>query len=124
VRREVKAKMDSSDGLVNGEVYWAYEIIAYGCSGGQRAGEQQEMVDMTIPTWTRGVRRQEKKSVSPQGSLGTRGGTLPNPKTPLSLFTLSAKLRLEMSTATIPTTEWWCARIESPRIARSFISGY
>jgi hypothetical protein len=68
--------MDSSDGLVNGEVYWAHETIAYGCSGGQRAEEQQEMVDMSIPTWTRGVRRQEKKSVSPQGSLGTRGGTL------------------------------------------------
>jgi hypothetical protein len=49
VRREVKAKMDSSDGLVNGEVYWAHEIIAYGCSGGQKAGEQQEMVDMCIP---------------------------------------------------------------------------
>jgi len=68
--------MDSSDALVNGEVYWAHEIIAYGCSGGQKAGEQQEMVDMSIPTWTRGVRRQEKKSVSPQGSLGTQGGTL------------------------------------------------
>jgi hypothetical protein len=67
--------MDSSD-LVNGEVYWAHEIIAYGCSGGQRAGEQQEMVDICIPAWTRGVRRQEKKSVSPQGSLGTQGGTL------------------------------------------------
>jgi hypothetical protein len=76
VRREVKAKMDSSDGLVNGEIYWAHEIIAYGCSGGQKAGEQQEMVDISIPTWTRSVRRQEKKSVSPQGSLGTRGGTL------------------------------------------------
>jgi hypothetical protein len=65
VRREVEAKMDSSDGLVNGEVYWAHEIIAYRCSGGQKAGEQQDMVDMSIPTWTRGVRRPEKKSVSP-----------------------------------------------------------
>jgi hypothetical protein len=44
-RREIEAKMDGSDGLVGSMVYWAHEIIAHGSSDGQRAGEQQEMVD-------------------------------------------------------------------------------
>jgi hypothetical protein len=39
VRREVQAKMDSSDGLVDGIVYRAHEIIAYRFSGRKRAGE-------------------------------------------------------------------------------------
>jgi hypothetical protein len=38
--REVEAKMGSSDRLVDREVYSAHEIVAYGCPGGQRAGEQ------------------------------------------------------------------------------------
>jgi hypothetical protein len=43
--------MDSSDGLGDGEVYRAHEIIAYGSSGGQRAGEKQEMFDIFITAW-------------------------------------------------------------------------
>jgi hypothetical protein len=43
--------MDSSDGLVDSEVYRAHKIIAHGPSDRQRAGEQQEMVDMFIPAW-------------------------------------------------------------------------
>jgi hypothetical protein len=39
VAREVEAKMDSGDGLVDGTVYWAHEIVAHGCAGGQRAGK-------------------------------------------------------------------------------------
>lgn len=46
-RREVEAKMDGSDGLVGSMVYRAHKIIAYESSGGQRAGEQKEIVDMS-----------------------------------------------------------------------------
>jgi hypothetical protein len=38
--REVEAKMDGRDGLVDGMVYWAREIVAHRFPGGQRAGEQ------------------------------------------------------------------------------------
>jgi hypothetical protein len=40
VGREVGAKMESSDGLGDDEVYRAHEIIVHGSSGGPTAGEQ------------------------------------------------------------------------------------
>jgi hypothetical protein len=52
--------MDSSDGLVDNKVYRAHEIIAHRYSGGQRAGEQEEMVYIFITAWT-GVCRIEKR---------------------------------------------------------------
>jgi hypothetical protein len=39
-RREVEAKLDSSDEVVDSTVYRAHEITAYGSSGRERAGEQ------------------------------------------------------------------------------------
>jgi hypothetical protein len=44
--------MDSSDGQVDGVVYRAHQIIAHGYSGGQRAGEQEEMVGIFTTAWT------------------------------------------------------------------------
>jgi hypothetical protein len=38
--REVEAKMEGSDGMVDSMVYRAHRIITHGSSGGQRAGEQ------------------------------------------------------------------------------------
>jgi hypothetical protein len=38
-RLEVRINIDSDDELVDSTVYRAREIIAYGCSGGQRARE-------------------------------------------------------------------------------------
>jgi hypothetical protein len=65
-RREVEAKMDSSDELVDGMVYGAHEIMAYRPSGGQRAGEQQEML---ICLYLHGGRCDDsrRESVSGQG---------------------------------------------------------
>jgi hypothetical protein len=44
--------MDSSNGLVDGVVCRAHEIIAHRSSGGQKGGEQQEMAYMFITAWT------------------------------------------------------------------------
>jgi hypothetical protein len=44
--------MDSDDELVGSTVYRAQGIVPYGFSGGQRAGEQEEMVGMFITAWT------------------------------------------------------------------------
>jgi hypothetical protein len=68
--------MDCNDGSVDNTVYRAHEIIAYGCSGGQRAGEQQEMVDMFIHAWTGSVKGREEKVSRDGGSLGIQGRTL------------------------------------------------
>jgi hypothetical protein len=38
-RRKVCAKMDSSEGLADGTVYRAHEIIVHGGRSGQKAGE-------------------------------------------------------------------------------------
>jgi hypothetical protein len=72
--------MDSSDGLVDGEVYQAHESIVFGCAGGQRAGEQQEMVDVSITARTEVRRAEKRKCLWTGGSLSTQGGTLTNAK--------------------------------------------
>jgi len=75
--REVEAKVDSSDALVDGTVYWEHGIVAHGFSGGQRVGKnQQERVDVFIPAWTEDVNSLEEKASLHGGSFGFQGGTL------------------------------------------------